>query len=336
MNDKPDNDTTPDGESPAERLAALLALAAEAGPPPGPTPDLREIQAWHLGRLEAARAAEVKSHVARDPQCYRLWRELIADDAEQAQAAGQAVAPAPGRLARLWQWLAPRPGVWLGGGLAAALALVLAWVVVPLLTTPPADDSGPVIADSGSIDWSATLGSLLGLSDGPPVETDLPPLETPVADVALDWPYLQRLTRRDAGWPYAEKIAFQTGLRAGLSAATARAHGWAAAIEALPEASVPCTAEWDAATCTRRLGQLREAGRRAAVHYVACLDEQDGGDTVFDAAFWRSQQRQWREFGGRLLQDAIDPLGVDIADLARTRDRSRQCRQVRALIGKAF
>ena len=68
------------GQSEKERLNAMLALVADEEKPVGRKPDLQEIQAWHMGKLDAQRANEVKTHVARDPGCYQQWSDLLAEE----------------------------------------------------------------------------------------------------------------------------------------------------------------------------------------------------------------------------------------------------------------
>ncbi len=66
-----------------DRVNLLLGLIADDEAAIGVKPDLWEIQAWHLDKLDKHRAAQVKSHLARDPECYQLWSDLLIEDAAQ-------------------------------------------------------------------------------------------------------------------------------------------------------------------------------------------------------------------------------------------------------------
>ncbi len=81
-----------DGLASGDRLSLLLGLIADDKPAAGAKPDLWEIQAWHLGKLDKQRAAQVKSHVARDPMCYQLWSDLLIEDAAQQYSQNSLVA----------------------------------------------------------------------------------------------------------------------------------------------------------------------------------------------------------------------------------------------------
>ena len=63
-------------------LAALAVLLHTKQPVDGERPTEAEIWAWMHNGLSDERSAEVKSHVARDPDIYRLWHSLRAASQE--------------------------------------------------------------------------------------------------------------------------------------------------------------------------------------------------------------------------------------------------------------
>ena len=107
-----------DGQTEKDRLNAMLALIGDDEKPVGSKPDLQEIQAWHQNKLDATRALEVKTHVARDPECYQLWSDLLAED--------KAAVSKPGLFEQIRDWLGT---TFAGNGTQLTLALTAVMVL---------------------------------------------------------------------------------------------------------------------------------------------------------------------------------------------------------------
>ena len=104
----------------------MLALALDKEPPPGNKPTLVEIAAWQAGAYSGERAVQIKSHIARDPDCYRMWSDLIAAK-RQLNAEHSPKKSAPKKC--LKDWFTGRRLGFVGGGLAVALASVFVAVL---------------------------------------------------------------------------------------------------------------------------------------------------------------------------------------------------------------
>ena len=143
-----------------DKQIGLLALALDNPPPPdGLAPDLNELLAWQQGKIPQPRADEIKSHIARDPEIYALWRQ-----AREAQGVGQ---PAQTGLSRFkWpQWPRLPKGFAIGAyplAIAAALLLVIG---IPRIGHQPTlssqiDEDYQVLAPLGlnSGQWLSGLG----------------------------------------------------------------------------------------------------------------------------------------------------------------------------------
>ncbi len=300
MADKDDTPPDNEGQTPDERLVAMLGLMADDEQPYGPTPSLKEIQDWHLGKLGAERSAQVKTHVARDPKCYQLWRELV--EAEQQTHAETLAALQPGLLHRVAKrinaWWQHPPTLWAGGGVATAFVIVLVVIIGPLTQGPWSPTDDPIFAEG----------------------------------LEYNWPYAAMSVTRSGELSYRHKIALQKGLRNGLVLTTQEQPPWAAAIEQLPSAAQPCNDAPSTVQCEKQTKLLIKTGTHAAVLYLACLEFEAGQQTYFDEMFWQQQTEAWIPLATQLAQAQIKPIATLAEKMGQDVDKHLQCDVVRDLI----
>jgi len=286
-----------DGQQPEERLAAILGLIADNAEPIGPAPDLKEIQDWHLGKLEESRATEVKTHVARNPACFQLWADIMA--AETAIESEIAVEESIFQklINRIKQWRANTSRMWVEGGLATAVAVMLVIIVVPF------DRDG----------WSP---------DDNPI----------VSGIEYDWPYLSLSTSRGGELTHQQKTALKSGLRQGLQLTTQGKQGWQVAIDSLPKSSISCDKEVNKDGCERESDLLKKVGLHASVLYLACLEYEHDQLASFDDMFWSEQTQAWKDIAERMQHENIKALQEAVSVLSNQATKDQQCESVREVI----
>jgi len=282
-----------------DRLAATLTLIADREAPIGARPDLKEIQDWHLGVLDDARAAEVKTHVARDPACYQMWSELLAAEATAEHAQSDKVNWLIALFAKIKTWLTTPTPIWVGGGLATAMVVVLAVIITP-----------------GNPDWS--------------------PTDNPVNfDREANWPYLGKSISRSGELTYRNKIALQTGLSDGIRLSTQGNSSWTEALEYLHDMPQSCDDAKDKTVCVSQTRLMRKTGLHASVLYLACLEHESGVSKSFNDKFWKNQTQAWMPLGDELDDNNLMQV-AKLAHKLNADDRNSQCRTVRDVISLAF
>ncbi len=297
------DDKTADDMTPQEQLAAMLALLADNNPPMGVAPDLKEIQDWQAGKLDAQRAAEVKTHIARNPECYKMWSELQAASDLEPQ-----YQKLPSVINKLWQWLKQ---VWSNPVLLGSGGMVTALLVIVVIVFFPQDKS---VWQPGSDPIYATP--------------------------EFDWPYLAMSTTRGGEINYRYKRAFQTGLRNGLKLTTQAQDGWNVAIDALPETLPSCGKSKNVKQCEKQNKSLQKIGVYAGVLYLACLEKQKISNKTTEQAqfsdnFWQSQQTAWNMLTDELHKAEITVFDAELNKL-KTGDAGQQCSAARDLIYKSY
>ena len=177
------------------RRTALAALALDEAPAAaGGRPTLDELSDWIAGALPAARAAEVREHVARDPGVFEDWRQLklaadepapVDDDVPVAatSSSGSPVRSGTGGgsfggglIERLREWLGPVP---LGAAFATVAAVGLGLAV---LTRPSAPEVDPWA------DWQvpkSVVGPALAPEERPELQTVLVGVREQLRDLSL-------------------------------------------------------------------------------------------------------------------------------------------------------
>lgn len=293
--------------SPSTEDLARAALALAVAPPAeGKPPTLLEIEQWRHGRVTEGRAAQIRSHLARDPALFALLAELETADAHLALLAARTAAerlPAPGaarvpripaspalatrprstaltRWRELWRTPATR---WLGGGLATALAMALiAVALVPLLR--PLEDSG-LQSTTRSAGWE---------EPGRPDILDAIDLGFARRDPPADF--------RPTGWPWREgggataadraRLAWRAGVRQGLQRWAESDPAWAGVLAQLP--AQPPTCPPGDSGCARVVELYAAAGRWGVLVYWQCRR------TGVDEGFW-AEQGLVREYLGLAL-----------------------------------
>lgn len=290
-----------DKYTPGERLGAIFGLLADNEAPVGPRPDLNEIQAWHNGKLDESRAAEIKTHVARDPECFAIWSELLAtqdDMVEQAAETSHRPILFLDKIKRFF--IAPIPK-WVGGGIATTMAILL---VVLMLPTQQ--------------DWS--------------------PIDDPVlTDEKAQWPYLGRSITRGGSLNYRHKVALQAGISQGILLSTQGKHDWSKVLDYLHDKPQVCANEKEKQLCEKQTQLLQKTGLHASVLYLACLEHENVTTKSFDDSFWKKQTRAWRKIADELTTNQLQSVSEFAYELNRFADnRDEQCKTVRRLINLAY
>jgi hypothetical protein len=288
-----DKDLTPE-----ERLSIMLALLADVDSPQGARPTLQEIQEWHAGRLDEKRAMEVKSHVARDPDCYQLWREIIAAEATVSEEAVKKQSWFIVLIARLKSSLSKPLPLVLGGGLTAALATMFIVLILPLLQTA----------------WT--------------------PLGDPVdSGIAYNWPYQSMSRTRGGELSYQQKVALQYGIRLGIENRTYQNNEWTTAMTSLPDKLPTCGQSKDTTMCEQQNRLLKLTGINTGVMYLACLEYQSGKQQVFDQEYWHEQSQAWKKLSEQLAQAKLPRLEEIASSIYSQSDsRDAQCAAIRDVI----
>ena len=297
-----DKDETEDSASNDERMISLLGLLANAEPAIGLKPSLAEIHAWHLGKLDATRAAEVKSHVARDPDCFQMWSELLA--AEKMAD----IKSAPAKKVSLFSlitkqvkkaWDTPNQP-WLAGGFVTAMLAVFAVLLIPQPGT-----------------WT--------------------PLDDPThAELAYDWPYANLSVARGGDLSYRKKIALQTGVRIGIEVTTLAKQGWEQALYQLPTETISCDKEKDVNTCRQETEKLKQLGIYTGVLYLACLDYTQGQQSYFNEHYWQQMTKGWRAYSFETQSLNLPILQSKIEKIGTLTNKAEQCELVRDVIFMSY
>jgi len=291
MTDIKDN-SIDDDLQPSDKLVSLLALMSDKEPPVGVTPNLKEIQDWQFGKLGEQRAAEVKTHIARDPECYKMWSDLQAASSLEPKIEES---PTTNTFLTFIKQLWSKP-IWLGSG-----GMVTAMLVIVVILFP-----------TNKSDWS--------------------PLIDPIhAAPEFNWPYLAMSSTRGGVLDYRLKRAFQTGMRNGLQLTTQGQQGWSTAIDILPASLLSCDNAINSTQCAQQSELVRKVGVYAAVLYIACLDKDVNQQSNFDEVFWRSQSDAWDKLGVELQAENIKVFNSKVEKL-KAGNQKQQCNTVRDLI----
>jgi len=272
-------------ETPQERaewIEALLALALDQEPAPGPRPTLEDVAAWHAGQLSGVRAEEVKAHVARDPECYGWWMELRAAEAQLETSGGPTVKGEPEVRPVPWwrRWLqasGERRSLAVGG-LGVAVAAVLVVAVGVRMRLAPGLYEG---IDRGYEAWE-------GAGVSPPEE----------------WRWQTGLTRGSPPGPDSAPDseggvqAFRAGMRAGLEGLLPAGGVRSLISGGLPDDSPECPAGSAGTPCERQNQLMHATGRWGALIYLSCgaPSPPPGPEPPDPAAFWTSQRRVLDQF----------------------------------------
>ena len=140
-----------------QQLALATLLLDNPEPPVGEAPTTAELWDWMHGSLSLQRAAEVETHVARDPDIFEQWRQLRQAESEfgafdtQASSSDQDV-----DSVGWWQRIRDAvtdPGLHPARGLAVGLTMVVVFVAAGLLRQTPG--YGPGIGPEFWVDWQS-------------------------------------------------------------------------------------------------------------------------------------------------------------------------------------
>lgn len=300
MTDK--KDRKQDEQGPEQRLTGMLRLVVDSRSATGRKPDLEEIQSWHLGRLSEPRASEVKSHVARDPECFQLWSELVAAE-QQTQSIADTAVPAQstdGLWYRFKRWWKTPLQAWASGTVATAALVLFVIVMLPQSAT-----------------WS--------------------PLQDPVrAELTYDWPYESMSLTRGGDLVYRDKIALQSGLRQAIAVTTTGIEHWQMVVKRMPKVPLSCTEQSDVAACNRSNDLLTRVGIHSGVLYLACLDYQHHQQQAFDETYWKKLLNSWQELTEESRTVLNPVLSEKIQQISTSTNREQQCEIVRDVIYMSY
>lgn len=300
MTDKPESKQAEENKQRegGERLMALFKLMSVDEQAIGDKPTLEEIQAWYHGELEEKRSSEVKSHVARDPEVFSLWKTIRDIEADEKKLST--------RILNLWlrlkQRLSFKSPIFLGGGLVTAFSIMLLFIVLPL--------------HRGS--WS--------------------PLDNPIeANITYDWPYYGRGVTRSSGINYQHKIALQAGLYKGIWVTTKGKKGWQVALNALPSRPQSCDKEANVVLCKSQTRLLVKTGAYAAIAYLACREIKLNTLPKFKSDFWKKLSVSWSELSKELEKGKLNSFSELIRPfLSESSNVQTICENTKKILDKAF
>lgn len=265
-------------DSMSDNEVAFAAINLFGNKPTGAEPDWQEIQDWHAGLLDDARAEEVLGHVANNPECFQKWRDICeaAEFLEQsplADVASDAVVethqntqqsadrPAPwdlaGWLSKGMKAITSQPLPAMGGAVAAT---VLAVLIVPKMLSGPASNPSDMI--NSSLSQYSALGA--------PMPQALPfkPKTRSMAGV------LGNISSDDI-----EKHHFNSGMKNAFElinkadsaqAGTAEQAGWTPWLNSLPESDIDCALAADEQHCSNTAADMKALGQWALLNHLAC------------------------------------------------------------------
>ncbi len=224
---------------------AQLALALESfDPPSGIRPPLDEIVDWTEGRLGDVRAAEVAAFVARDAECYEIWREYVESrqklDVEQG-ASGQSIWSPSLLMARVQESLK----TWQKAATGFAVVAITTVLVIPPFWIEP----------------QATLDDQYRLW-----------MSTGQSKPAM-WEWQAVGTTRGAGMT-AETSAFLMGISRGVERLGEWSPAATASLATLPQQSIACQS--GDSKCVTRQDALVTLGEWALLNEVRCQAEDPG------------------------------------------------------------
>jgi len=300
MANKDNNQTSETNESAEDRLAAVIALLADNEAPIGAKPDLKEIQDWLSGKLNSQRAMEVKSHVARDPDCYQMLSDLHAADNNPPATANLAFEQSFAALLRKFKssWHKPLSSVMLGGGLATAIVVIIV-MVLPF----------------GNGLWS--------------------PLDNPIlARPDVNWPFQTFSIARNSPISRHQEQAFKVGIREGIAQTTQGKHGWGIIINTLPAQLPDCQQASSASLCEQQIELLNNIGIHAGVNYLACLDAEQNNAKRFTQNYWSKQKEVWPELAKQAQEKELELVAQRIKKISGS--KSTQCSALRNLLRIGF
>lgn len=288
-----DSDTDPHAQ-----LLAMLGLLADHEQPYGSKPDMKEILHWHLGKLNPERAAEVKSHVARDPVCYQLWAEIRAAEQTNQERSDSPV----------------QESGWLTRSRKAWRQIRYSWLIAGAITATVAISMLNILYFDKP--WSPMDEKLL-------------------ASAEMHWPYTGMTVTRSGELAYQQKIALQAGMRHGFATITHGQLGWEDIIGSLPDQQPVCDGVTDEYNCNRRLSTIYMVGTYVAANYLACIVS-ESGERKLPETYWHQQSEHWKTIYKQLDAGELPVITNSVAKLSEYRDSSVQCEAVRDLIYMSF
>ena len=242
--------------APTDESIASFALALDDPmPAPGARPDLDELWDWTAGAVDAARAREIRAHVARDPELYAAWREL-----RRELAAGAGPAPVPGIAAPVASPIAtdgPDATVVPGSSAApGALERLRAWLATPWLV--------PAFA----------LVAALAVGLGPALRGP------PPVDVWQDWSTPKGLPAPASPAEREELDALLAGVAAALAARGVPVAGPRGERLSMEAPACGTTAAGGAAACESRRAALGELGAASVDARAGCVAGGEPGEAA--------------------------------------------------------
>lgn len=243
---------TPD----AREMALAWLWSRPQAPDTDASIDLETLDRWRQGRLNAARAAQVKRQLANDPRLMRMLEELVAAD----ELLGDWTAPdAPKGSPSVWTQMRQVSGkalsrllepLWVGGLIAVAASVLLAVILLPATKGP---------------DFNGTLDELYAALELPPDAEVLPWGPR----IALRGSVEAPTTAESATPEVLAKQAFQAGVSEGIEQLGARYPELEVrAAEQLARDLPDCVA--GDSLCRRQLELARVTGRWALAAHLQC------------------------------------------------------------------
>ncbi len=291
----------------AEHRLALLGLALDTQPPPGPRPSLEEIDQFRLNHLPKKRAAQVKAYIARDNECYQAWSDLLAS--EQQINSHFVSTPKISIIQRCLNAINREPAIWIGGGFATAAASVFIGVVlVKTLLMPGMVDgiNNDYVRFSGSPDinaWIQYANSEKNIEFKKPGAYDR------------------------------HKLAILVGVHQGLielqeDGRLGQSKNWTKLIQSYPERSPDCQNQQNPANCENQNQILVNLGRWVTLVQLKCTEP-----SSVSSDYLNLQQQRLEFFQNRINPfTELKPLQTRLSQWSVPLKEKALCHQTSALL----
>ena len=254
---------------------AFAAINLFANKPTGPEPDWQEIEDWHMDVLDDVRADQVLSHIANNPECFQMWRDIceaaelleqspLVDEAQEIATAAQNSTTNPAAW-DLVGWLTkgaksifnqPLPAI--GGAVAAT---VFAVMIVPKLLTSPSVNPTDLV--NSSLTQYAALGA--PLPQTPLQANTTRSLAGVLGNLSADEVEKHHIN-------HGLRLAFDSlSIDNKTQGANDNLAGWMPWRESLPESSFDCTLAADSQHCANVSNDMNMLGQWALVTHLSCV-----------------------------------------------------------------
>ncbi len=282
------------------KAQVLLVLALDKPALSGTRPSLLDIDLFRRGHLPKKRLNEVKAFIARDPECYQMWRDLIA--AERLVPQRSQSEHTVFNRQKWWTWLQPKPVF--AGSFVAALSIVL--MVIQFYGLPK-----PTLEQSITDDY-------LAFSESPNPSMWWPESTSKSLPFVIPTPYQQA------------KKAVRAGFRRGLETLLQQSRlsdDWQTVILSYPEQMPPCSKDQNT-LCQQRQQILSNLGYWLTLAHLECQQP----NQTDDSNYLQKQQIRVKYFQEQLNPyPDLQPLNLLLNRPSNWQNRADFCQTMTSL-----